>query len=261
MSVITHLDTTASNLMLTEAQKISIENSLAALKTKLKVHFSSDIKEQLQFGSSTRGTIIQKRAHPKSDIDYMVVFDNSGNLKPSAFIARLKRFVELKYTTTEFFQSHPTVVLNLSNIMFELVPATKNWLSGYQIPAPPSNYIDWISTDPLAFNQKLTDKNNNNYSKIKPLIRILKYWNSYNDYIFDSYELEQKVVDTTYYSCYNLKDYLFSFFGSLSTWSLPQSKIDKIERARKIIVNTKEMESNGSNYSAEDEIKKLIPAY
>ena len=232
MSVITHLDTTASNLMLTDAQKISIENSLAALKTKLKDHFSTDIKEQLQFGSSTRGTIIQKRAHPKSDIDYMVVFDNSENLKPSAFIARLKRFAELKYTTTEVFQSHPTVVLNLSNIMFELVPAYNNWWSGYQIPAPPSNYSDWISTDPLAFNQKLTDKNNNNYSKIKPLIRILKYWNSCNEYIFDSYELEQKVVDTTYYSCYNLKNYLFSFFGSLSSWNLTQYKIIKLKGRR-----------------------------
>jgi len=42
---------------------------------------------------------------------------------------------------------------------------------------------------------------------------------------------------------------------------LPKYKIDKIERARKIIANTKEMESNGPNYSAEDEIKKLIPIY
>lgn len=261
MSVITHLDNTASALMLTEAQKISIENSLYALKTKLKDHFSSDLKEQLQFGSSTRGTIIQKRAHPKSDIDYMVVFDNSNNLKPSAFIARLKRFAELKYTTTEVFQSHPTVVLNLSNIMFELVPAHKNWLGTYQIPAPPTNYSDWIATYPLSFNQELTNKNNNNYSKIKPLIRILKYWNSFNDYIFDSYDLEQKVVSTTYYSCYNMKDYFFSFFGSLSTWGLPQYKIDKIDRAKRIINKTKELESEGYNFLAEDEIKKLIPVY
>jgi hypothetical protein len=261
MSVITHLDTTASNLMLTEAQKVSIGSSLIALKAKLNEHFGKDITEQFQFGSSTRGTMIQKRAHPKSDIDYMIVFNNSDNLKPNSFIVRLKRFAEAKYTTTEVFQSHPTVVLNLSNIMFELVPASNNWWTGYQIPAPASSLGEWISTDPLAFNQKLVDKNNNNNSKIKPLIRILKYWNACNNYVYDSYELEQEVVNTTYFLCYNLKDYLFSFFGSLSTWNLPQYKVSKIERARDIIKTVKEKENDGLNYYAEEEIKKLIPAY
>jgi predicted nucleotidyltransferase len=261
MSIITHLETTASNLMLTDVQKISIENSIASLKTKLKDHFGSDVKEQYQFGSSTRGTMIQKRVHPKSDIDYMVVFDNSEDLKPTAFISRLKKFAESKYSTTEVFQSHPTIVLNLSNIMFELVPAYKNWLDVYKIPAPPSTLGDWISTDPLQFNKTLTDKNNNNNYKIKPLIRILKYWNAYNNYIFDSYELEQDVVDTTYFLCDNLKDYMYSYFAWVSTWNLPQYKCDKIDRARKIIEKAKELESNGNTYYAEEEIKKLIPPY
>ena len=88
----------------------------------------------------------------------MVVFDTSdGQKKPQTYLDRLKKFAETKYSTSEIFQSSPTIVLSLNHIKFELVPAIYNY--GYQIPSPASSWVDWVSTDPITANKALQDKN------------------------------------------------------------------------------------------------------
>jgi tRNA nucleotidyltransferase (CCA-adding enzyme) len=108
------------------------------------------------FGSNTRGTILPRKVDSKSDVDYMVIFDNSGNKKPQAFLDRLKKFTEVKYSTSERSQSYPTIVLNLNHIKFELVPAYvySSYSSGYYIPKKGYLGDEWIFTDPSDLNQK-----------------------------------------------------------------------------------------------------------
>ena len=151
----------------------------------------------------------------------------------------------------------------LNHIKFDLVPAYKSgWIiETIYIPAPKSDYTDWVSTDPNGFNQKLTDKNNSNSSLIKPMIRLVKYWNARNDYVYYSYELEQTLVELSYWSCYNLKDYFFDAIKHLPTWGLPQYKAEKVQRAKDIVDKTIELEEDNMPNSAESEIKKLIPAF
>ena len=36
-----------------------------------------------------------------SDVDYMLIFDNSDNKKPQSFLDRIKKFAETKYSTSE----------------------------------------------------------------------------------------------------------------------------------------------------------------
>ena len=180
MSALSHLDNTASNLVLSSSEKDSIQTSIRTLKIRLKDYFGSEIKEQIQFGSSTRGTIIPPKVDERADVDYMVVFDNPNSYQQNTFIEKLKRFAEAKYNRSEIHRSHPTVVLKLNHISFELVPAVNSWLSGLQIPAPSNSYASWISTDPTGFNNDLIDTNNSNNFTIKPLIRLMKYWNVYN---------------------------------------------------------------------------------
>lgn len=86
---------------------------------------------------------------------------------------RLKRFAEAKYSTSEIYQSSPTIVLELNNIKFELVPAYKSFGTYY---IPDSNG-GWMATYPNDFNDKLTEANNNCSYKIKPLVRLIKHWN------------------------------------------------------------------------------------
>lgn len=261
MSVLNHLGSTSSNLVLSSSERNSINTSINTLRTRLNEWFGDDINEQIKFGSSTRGTILPRKADDQSDIDYMIVFDNEEDYKPQTYINKLKEFAENKYSTSEIHQSHPTVVLELNHIKFDLVPAYKTgWLTvTTYIPAPISDFTDWISTDPNGFNQKLTDKNNSHDYFIKPLVRLVKYWNAYNSYVYYSFELEQKLLEPSYWNCSNLKDYFFAAIKSLPAWGLPQYKADKVQRAKDIVDTTIEYENNNMPESAEREIKKLIP--
>lgn len=259
MSVLNHLKDTASSLVLSEDEKSSINTSIDTLSNRLNFWFGSSVISQLKFGSSTRGTILPRKADERSDIDYMITFDNSYNYKPQTFIDKLRAFAQNKYSTSQIAQSHPTVVLNLNHIKFDLVPAYESWYTKF-IPAPKSDYTDWIATAPNDFNTELTDKNNSNYYLIKPMIRLVKYWNAQNGYVYDSFELEKSLVASTYFFCYNLKEYFFSAINDLPTpWNFPQYKKDKVERAKTIVRDTKTYEQADMPYQAEIEIKKLIP--
>lgn len=261
MSVLSYLEDLASNAILKEDEKSSIEKSINTLKLRLDNYFGNELKEHFKFGSSTRDTILPRNMDSHSDIDYMVVFEDDS-FKPQTYLDKLKRFVEAKYSTSEIYQSNPTIVLNLNHIKFELVPAIdKGYFSNdYRIPAKASDYNDWIQTDPNGFNDELTNKNKNNNFQIKPMIRLIKYWNANNDHMFYSFLLEKDIVGKFYFNCNNLKEYFYYYmenFGTNSDYSDVTNK--KIEKMHKIIRETKNLENQGYHYSAEEKIKELLP--
>ena len=230
------------------------------LEKRLTIYFGSEIKAKFRFGSSTRGTILPRSMDGKSDIDYMIVFSNS-DYKPSTYLQKIRRFVEFYYSSSEIYQSSPTIVLNLNHIRFEIVPAIESWFYGLQIPAPASDFLEWIETDPNDFNTELTSCNVSNNSKIKPSVRLLKYWNAQNSYPFESFLLEKKVINMNFWFCIDLKDYFFKAVENLSAGLFaPQWKTDAVNRAQNIVAEAKRLESKGKHYSAEEEIKKLIPS-
>jgi len=260
MSVNTHLTGLASDLVLSDTEKTGIATSITTLVTRLDAYFGKGITSHFQFGSYPRGTILPRKADNNSDIDYMIVFDTSdGQKKPQTYLDRLKKFAETKYSTSEIFQSSPTVVLSLNHIKFELVPAIYNY--GYQIPSPASYWADWMSTDPVAANKSLQDKNVAENYKIKPLVRLVKYWNALKGYPFTSFSLEQYIIGKYFYSCSGLNDYFYAFWSGFDCpYDAPQSTKDKVVTATKYAQNAKDYEVNGYPVTAEDEIKKIVPA-
>jgi Second Messenger Oligonucleotide or Dinucleotide Synthetase domain len=259
MSVNSHLTTLASDLVLSNNEKSSISTSITTLILRLEAYFGSGITSHFQFGSNTRGTILPRKADDNSDIDYMVIFDTSdGKKTPQTYLNRLKRFAETKYSTSEIFQSSPTIVLSLNHIKFELVPAIDEW--GYQIPSPASSWTDWISTDPNATNQALVDKNISENYKIKPLVRLIKYWNATQGHPYNSFSFERYIVNQFFWSCTAQKDYFYSFWSGFDYTSETAQYIkDKIDRAKKYAQQAKSYEDNGMPISAESEIKKIVP--
>ena len=262
MAVLSYLENLASNAILSDDEKSSIETSISTLQTRLNNYFGDELKEHFKFGSSTRGTILPRNMDSESDIDYMIVFDDD-TYKPQTYLDKLKRFAEAKYSTSEIHQSSPTVVLKLNHIKFELVPAIdKGFYSyhSYYIPDKASDNNDWIPTDPNGFNDKLTEKNQNNNCLIKPMIRLFKYWNADRGHLFYSYIKEKDIVDKYYYNCSNVKDYFFDYMLSLSDSGYKYQKTaDEVKRAKKIINQVKEYEKAGYPVTAENEIKKLLP--
>ena len=260
MSVLTYLGSTANKLLINESEQSSIGRSIATLRARADSYFGDELDRHVQFGSSTRRTQLPRRVDERSDVDYMFVFDNSDDLKPQTFLNRIRRFVERKYSTSEVHQSHPTVVLLLNHIRFDLVPAHETWVGRLRIPAPATNFADWIVTDPAGFNEKLQDANKRDSYQLLPLIRLLKYWNAANGYVFESYNLEQKLSERPCWLCANLKDYVFAAVEGLSLeYGAAQWKRDKVERAKRIVEKTRRLEAAGFPVQAELEIRKLVP--
>lgn len=260
MSVQTYLYNRSSSAVLSDDEKSSIDKSIITLKSRLDSYFGNGLNEHLRFGSSTRGTILPRSMDAHSDIDYMIVFKDEES-KPQTYIDRIRRFAEKYYSSSDIAQSSPTIVLSLNHIKFDLVPAIKSYVKEYRIPAPNSSYQDWISTSPKSFNSELSQANLNCDSKLKPAIRLLKYWNALAGYVFDSYAFEQWVAGRYYYGCISVRDYFFNCVENLSVdWNDAQWRKDRVERAQKIVANTKSYEEQAMPISAEAEIKKLIPA-
>jgi len=265
MSVLSYLEDCASQIVLAPEESDSIKVSVGNITEKLSNAFDDEIKEIIPFGSFTRDTILPRIIDNNSDVDLMVVFKNS-NIRPQAYLDRLRKFVETSYSRSEIYQSNPTIVLKLSHIKFDLVPALKNTNVfsnySYKIPAPKTKYVDWLVTNPVAFNQRLTKVNNSRKNIIKPLIRLVKYWNAFNGYISESFEIEKDIVSKSWCAD-NLKGYLFQYFKGLSTLSIgsSQSRSDKISNAKKIIRNVELLEKNKFPEYSEMEIQKLLPLF
>jgi len=255
MSVLSYLQKRASDAVLSTAETTSIATSIATLQKRLDSWFADEVTEHFQFGSSTRGTILPRKMDGLSDIDYMVVFADGG-YTPQTYLDRLKRFAEAYYSSSEIRQSSPTIKLELNHIMFELVPATKNVFGGYSIP---NGGGGWQSTNPNDFNASLTQKNNACGYLIKPTIRLAKFWNASAGYVFESYTFEKTMVEKYYFLCSNQKDYLFAVFDGLSATTGVQWRNSQITRAKDIVAKVRDFERQDMPYSAEVEVKKLIP--
>ena len=215
MSVNTHLTSLASDLVLSANEKASITTSISNLESKVNAWFGNGVSTHFQFGSSMRGTILPRKADSNSDIDYMIVFNTQdGVKKPQTYLDRLRKFVEAKYPSSNIKQSHPTIVLSLNHINFELVPAVYQF--GYKIPSSASNWSDWIDTDPSGINKALQDKNIIENYQIKPLVRLVKYWNAQNGHPFASFELEKYIIGMSFWMDTSLKDYFYTFWSNMS---------------------------------------------
>jgi len=244
--------------------KLNIDRSIASIRTKVKLDFRTDIIQQFVFGSYRRKTILPRFMDAKSDVDYMVVFSDSG-CQPQTYLDRLRKFVELRYPNSLIKQDHPAIRLDLNHIRFELVPAIRSWGS-LKIPAKASSYGSWIETAPNDFIVYLTRKNREHRNLIKPLVRLVKYWNASNGYPFESFELEKAIVSHGFGGLItarpkNLRDYFYQFMNGLdSDWNDAQWKNDVVRRAQQIITSSKRLEERGEPEAAIQGLEKILPS-
>ncbi|CAJ3219700.1 SMODS domain-containing nucleotidyltransferase [Burkholderia pseudomallei] len=266
MTINGYLTNVANRAILRDEEKGAVQRSIATLQARLTTHFGTQISQHVVFGSYSRGTILTRSMDAQSDVDYMVIFSDSG-LQPQSYLDRLRRFAGDRYARSEVAQSHPTVALELNHIRFELVPALQSWWSGLQIPGKGSGYQSWQDTDPKGFNDKLISANQANGNLIKPLVRIMKYWNATARYPFESYALEQQVAGHSYgYGFFRLAasrqicDYFFEIVEALGAGLFaPQWKRDAVARLKQLATQARALERAGQIAQAEAVIAKLLP--
>ena len=263
MSINSHLSTLSSELVLSTTENTNIRTSITTLSQRLNWYFNNgELHNHFQFGSNTRGTILPRRVDSNSDVDYMVVFKNPNGYKPETLLRYLKNFMHKYYSKSEIYKDSPTMVLELNHIKFELVPAVQDDWGNLSIPSKTNFLSDWMSTDPTGFNEKLTKANVTNSSRLKPVIRLMKYWNTNKlGHHYSSYSLENWIVDKyTYFPKSSIKEYVYDIIESIdSNWDDSQTFKDKLAKSKEIVRNCKGFEANDYNALALLEIKKLFP--
>lgn len=255
MSVNSYLQDLGSTMVLSSDEKNSITTSINTIKDRLTSYFGDDVIDKIVFGSYTRQTILPRKVDENSDIDLMVVFKNPNNYKPQSFLKRLKSFAEYRYSSSEIYQSSPTIVLELKKIKFELVPAYVS----YGLYYIPKNSSEWMYTNPNSFNSKLIECNKNNSYKIKPVVRLVKHWNIKNNYrALSSYELEDKIATEmtyAYISCTSYTDYLKSALCKFRTYYNATNIDNAISKIDEALQN----EKDNLPYTALIKIKEVFP--
>lgn len=263
MSTNNYMTELASNLVLSREENSSINSSISTLSRRLDYYFNKgELHQHFQFGSSTRGTILPRRVDSESDIDYMVVFKNPHGFKPETLLRYLKSFMNAYYSRSEIYRDTPTMVLELNHVKFELVPAVQDSWGNLSIPSKSDIFNQWMSTAPLDFNSKLTKANVYNNSRIKPAVRLLKYWNTnkLNGHYY-SYKLEEFVVQKfSYPAQIPLNEYVYSVIENLiPTYEDSQFFKDRLAKAKEIVQEVKSLERSGFHLAARDKIKKIFP--
>jgi predicted nucleotidyltransferase len=202
ISINNYLQNLANQLFISynSTERTKINKSIAAIKYRLNNYFDDKINDIIIFGSYSRGTILPRQFDQNSDIDIMVEFniDNYETKTPETYRNNLKTFVDCKYPKSISSKDLPSIVLELQNIKFDLVPAivTKPWFT--EKVYIPNSGNNWQETDPIGFNTDLTNANQNFKNIVKPIIRLMKYWNSTNGYPYDSFDLEQIIASMNF---------------------------------------------------------------
>jgi len=242
-------------------ERTKITNSLSNLKKQLKNEFDTDIKEIIEFGSYKRDTILPRRIDEESDIDLMIVFNHEEmNVRPVTYREYLHDFADDYYSSSISYKDQPSVVLELSNIKYDLVPAYQEtgWFSSTPTTYIPESNDEWMETNPNGFAQELTEKNGNNNSIIKPIIRLMKAWNSKAGYPFDSFSFEKDIVNMWFYSD-TVESGFFRVIGNLSTWQDSDFISNKVRSLQSNASRVKEALDNNNEQQAKNWLAHILP--
>lgn len=260
-TVIGHLRNCAFRINMGATEKENIQRSLSVIKFRLMTEFRNEIYVPKPFGSFSRGTMLPRRIDGKSDVDLMVTF-KKYDAKPQTYLNRLRRFADKYYATSVVKQSNPTIVLSLNHINFELVPAVSMFW-GLQIPAPASDYEDWQTTDPDEVKTKLEKIKKSKGVSIVHTIKLLKYWNAINGYVFSPFELEQKLLDNWYLFSKDLKSLVYEGFENLELpwFDVAQWRQNALAKAQRSVMEIQDHEMFNEHDSATKKARELFPVF
>lgn len=257
MSMVDYLEACVVKSQLAEQQLTEIENNLANLRQQIGWYFSN-VKQHFQFGSSIRDTALPKPLDSHADIDYMLIFDDSGYL-PKAYLKQLKGFLEHYYEEDQILHRTESIELELSGCVYELIPSTLDSKGRYQIP---NDNGEWLLTNPADLQAVLNKKDLAHHHLLKSTIRLAKYWNAQNGYVYESSYLFEKWIAGRHFSGFpvNQKEYFFHIFDNMRPdYEEDETRKQIIQTAREQVYQIRELEKNQDHRRAEIELRKLIP--
>lgn len=228
-----------------------IRTSLSNITGKIQTELGSKIVSVSDFGSYKRDTILPRLYDTESDVDIMVKFDHAVQAKtPATYRSWLLAFADKYFSRSSVYRDFPTVVVELSHIKFDLVPAYQDntWYS--KTLYIPNGRNEWQSTDPAALATDLTRVNGQYNYIVKPIIRLLKAWNAGAGKPYSSYELEKAIIGMSFAG----DNYQMGFFYAIDRLS----DYGKPQWAQSRIATLKTYKSYIANYLARDNQAKAL---
>jgi len=232
-----------------------IDASIDYFKQKIWGQFQDRLLEVVIFGSYSRDTIICE--DDEADVDVVVIY-KTREVQPDTYLKQIKTFCEEIYTRSKIYQNHPTIVIGMEHIKFEIVPSIYVSSGVVKIPAPKSKELRWINTNPKELITKVQTKDKNNKNLILPIIRVLKYWNMLNGRSFQSFQIERAVVDKIY-TCSTIKEYFVSAITALDEISSGEAQKNSIKALREKLRRLRILETNNFIEYIEQELNSFLP--
>lgn len=189
------------NILLTENQRSDGTTKHKGVRSVLNSHYygtNSETQNSMLVGSWGKFT----RVRPPRDIDILFELPHSvyerfstyvGN-RQSAILQDVKNVLQSTYSNTDMSGDGQVVVVKFTTFDIEVVPAFKLHSGQYWI-CDTHDGGSYKTTDPVAEQQEVSRVHNANNKNLRPIIRILKAWQSHCNVPLKSFFLELVAID------------------------------------------------------------------
>ena len=193
------------------------------------------IKTHYLSGSYARDTAV----YPLDDVDIIFIiepehwphdwnflFGTERFPKTSAVLESFARAIRYRYRDSSVFEQRRSIRLQLYHLDVDVVPAIQHPNDSRFILIPDHHANDWILSSPILHAEKATSANKFQNGQLKPLIKLLKYWNGQ---LPSTARLKSFAIETMCVRIFEqlpmktLQDGLHYFFDFVSSFSGRQS--------------------------------------
>lgn len=198
MTLLQCIDGLIENVSVTDRQEDSIKSSLSNLDKHLKEKNNGlHVKRSFTNGSYERDTILR----PLNDIDIFAVLDrdnwkdeNGNLLTPQSVLTKFKNYLnDQPDYKGKVIQDRPCVTVKLSDKNFDILPSFEELGGGYLIPN--HDLKSWTYSYPEQLTTNLDNVHRQRSYKVKPTIKVVKYWNRENGKLIPSYHIEEAAIN------------------------------------------------------------------
>jgi hypothetical protein len=147
--------------------------------------FADRIYDDYLSGSYSRGTAI----HPLEDVDIVFVIHPEHfqsqlcraiglNPNPAAVLNSFQAAIKYRYPDSSVVGQRRSVGLRMHHLHIDVVPAIADASKRDHIWIPDRDKNTWIISGPRVHANRATEVNQRSSGRFKPLVKLLKYWNS-----------------------------------------------------------------------------------
>lgn len=166
----------------TKAQKEGASTSHNYLRSLLdEGQFGKRIIRSFLSGSYARDTAIR----PIDDVDVVFVVDPAGwqGLRiglptPEKILESFANAIRYRYPVSSVYGQRRSVRLQLNHLDIDVVPAVQDPGNSKHIWIPDVDTGNWLKSAPQVQMELATSINTSRAGRFKPLVKVLKYWNS-----------------------------------------------------------------------------------